>query len=122
MVDEKVVRVECNTCGGVHNYYPPEKEKKSPSSGFSRPTDRNKERVPRKTVSSKITSYLEEWATLCADMDPERAVQYDLKGKFKVGDVISHPVFGLGIVKSITAPNKMEVLFESGMKLLRGQS
>ncbi len=122
MVEEKVVRVECNTCGGVHNYYPPEKEGKAPSSGSSRSTDRKKEIIPRKAVSSKSTAYLEDWESLRADMDPERAVPYDMKGKFRAGDLVSHPVFGLGVVKSVNAPNKMEVLFESGMKLLRCQA
>ncbi len=122
MVEEKVVRVECNTCGGVHNYYPPEKEGKVPSSGSSRSTERKKETVPRKSVSSKGAAYLEEWESLRAGMKPESAVPYDLKGKFKAGDVVSHPVFGLGVVKAVTASNKMEVLFESGMKLLRCQA
>lgn len=45
MVGDRVVRVECNTCHGVHNYHPPE-ENKMPATGKSR---RNVEISPRKT-------------------------------------------------------------------------
>jgi hypothetical protein len=33
---------------------------------------------------------------------------------------VKHPVFGLGVVKSVV-PNKIEVLFQEGKKLLRCQ-
>ncbi len=122
MVEEKVVRVECNTCDGVHNYYPPGKEGKSPSPGSSGSRERKKESVPRKTVSAKGAAYLEEWESLSVQIDPERAVLYDINGKFKVGDPVRHPVFGIGMVKAVIVPNKMEVLFQSGMKLLRCQA
>ncbi len=121
MIEEKVVRVECNTCGGVHNYYSPEKEGKTPKTGSSVSAERKKEAAPRKTASSKGSSYLAEWESLCAGMEPERAIPYDINGKFKAGDLVGHPVFGLGLVKAVITPNKMEVLFQTGMKLLKCQ-
>jgi len=122
MIEEKVVRVECNTCGGVHNYYPPEKEGKTPKAGSSVSAERKKEAAPRKAVSSKGQSFHEEWESLCAGMEPERAIPYDINGKFKAGDLVEHAVFGLGVVKSVITPNKMEVLFKAGVKLLKCQA
>jgi hypothetical protein len=119
MVEGKVVRVECNTCGGVHNYYPPERERKAPSAGSSVSVGRKKESVPRKTVSSKGAADLAEWESLRADMKEERAIPYDMGGKFKAGDLVRHPVFGLGVVKAVIVPNKMDVLFQDGRKMLR---
>ncbi len=119
MVAERVVRVECNTCGGVHNYYPPEKEVKAPSAGPSTPSGRKRESVPRKTVSSKGAADLAEWQSMCAEADEDRAVLYNIEGKFGTGDLVKHPVFGLGLVKAVIVPNKMEVLFQAGVKMQR---
>ena len=46
---------------------------------------------------------------------------YDMNGKFRANDLVEHSVFGLGIVQLVVGPNKMNVLFESGKKLLRCQ-
>ncbi len=119
MVAEKVVRVECNTCGGVHNYYPAEKEGKAPAAGSSGPAGRKKESTPRKTVSPRGAAVPGEWESLRAGMEEERAVPYDMNGRFNADDLVRHPVFGLGMVKNIVVPNKMEVLFQTGRKVLR---
>lgn len=119
MVGEKVVRVECNTCSGIHNYYPPEKEVKAPSTGSSASAGRKKEPTPRKTVSSKAAADLEEWESLQTDMAEERAIPYNIDGKFKAGDLVKHSVFGIGVVKTVIVPNKMEILFRDGKKMMR---
>lgn len=121
MVGDKVVRVECNTCGGVHNYYPPPPPKtaKIPRSGASpgkTPATPSTPRAPRRDPGQ---SDREEWMSLRSGMKPEQAISYDMNAKFKVDNLINHPVFGLGVVKLIVAPNKMRVLFEDGVKLLR---
>jgi hypothetical protein len=54
-------------------------------------------------------------------MTRDNALAYDMAGKFRVNDLVDHTVFGLGIVKSLIKPGKMEVLFEGGKKLLRCQ-
>jgi uncharacterized Zn finger protein len=50
MVEERPVRVECNTCGGVHNYYPAV-ESKAPA---SRSVVRKSDAAPRKTERGRI--------------------------------------------------------------------
>ena len=38
---------------------------------------------------------------------------------FRTGDFIQHPTFGLGQVVNTIAPNKMDIQFEDGIKMLR---
>lgn len=122
MVEDKVVRVECNTCGGVHNYYPP------PTAKEARATKAAKEPSAARTSSTLRTSKKdpteadrEEWASLRPTMQIDRAQDYDMNGAFRVNSLIIHSTFGLGIVKLLVAPNKMQVLFQDGIKLLRCQ-
>ena len=115
MVEDRVVRVECNTCGGVHNFYPPG-ESKAPT---ARAAARGSAPAPRKVEKKTGKAERDEWESLYNAVDRSRAVPYDINGKFKVSDLVEHPVFGFGFVKSVIKPNKMEVLFEEGRKLLR---
>jgi hypothetical protein len=48
---------------------------------------------------------------------------YTLDGLFEQGDKVIHRTFGPGIVKALVSSDKMEVLFEGGMKMLvRGRA
>jgi hypothetical protein len=122
MVEGKVVRVECNTCNGVHNYYPPPsaKEAKAPRKAAVSKT-RSTTAVPRAIRKDPAESEREEWASLSLTFDHEKALPYDMKGRFQVKSLILHPVFGLGVVKAVIVPNKMQILFKDGIKLLRCQ-
>lgn len=115
MVGERVVRVECNTCNGVHNYHQPG-ETKTPAAGKS---GRNVEISPRKTRKEPAAADRDEWESLLPTMQAERAISYDMNGKYQLNDLIEHTAFGVGIVKLLIRPNKMEVLFRGGKKLLR---
>jgi hypothetical protein len=42
-----------------------------------------------------------------------------MSGSFQVGDVITHPVFGLGAVRKMIRADTMEVLFADGVRNLR---
>jgi hypothetical protein len=115
MVGERVVRVECNTCHGVHNYRD-KVEKKTPARGE---TVRRTASVPRKPGKGQGAEDRKEWESLSPAMDRTRAIPYDMEGSYCVNDLVAHPVFGLGVVKTVIKPNKIEVLFEQGKKLLR---
>jgi hypothetical protein len=122
MVEEKVVRVECNTCNGVHNYYPPPsaKEVKAPRSvSGSKPRSATvNPRVPKK---DPVEAEREEWASLQPSFNVDKALPYDMNGRFQAKNLVQHPSFGLGIVKAVIVPNKIQVLFQDGIKLLRCQ-
>lgn len=53
------------------------------------------------------------------DQDAATALIYDMQARYKVGDLVKHHKFGLGVVKSLSGTNKVEILFEEGLKLLR---
>ena len=50
--------------------------------------------------------------------DPKSAIPYRVNRKFKAEDMISHKVFGIGVVSRLITDGKMEVLFEDSTKLL----
>ncbi|MCM2358851.1 MAG: hypothetical protein NDI77_11930 [Geobacteraceae bacterium] len=124
MVEGRVVRVECNTCRGVHNYRPAAAPK-APAAGPKAPaaatSGRKSEPAPRKAKKDPGAADREEWESLSPTMEQERASAYDMNGKYRVNGLVQHPVFGLGVVKQVIKPNKMEVLFQAGKKLLRCQ-
>src|SRR5512139_1260886 len=74
MVGEKVVRVECNTCHGTHNYHPV-KATKEP---VAAKTAQKKVAAPRKARVDPETAAREEWAELEPSMDPAQAIPYDM--------------------------------------------
>jgi len=125
MVEDKVVRVECNTCSGVHNYYPPPtvKEAKAKASKVAKETSASSRAAstPRTPKKNPNDAEREEWASLRPTMQIERAQEYDMNGNYRVNALVKHSVFGFGIVKLLIVPNKMQVLFQDGIKLLRCQ-
>ena len=116
LVEGRIVRVKCNTCGSEHNYHALKEEKapavrrvtgtKEPT--FS-PTSSRKDIPPR---------YHELWEAALAGKDFAIAKEYDMSGKFMKDNLVRHPVFGIGIVTTV-AGTKMDVLFADGPKLLR---
>jgi hypothetical protein len=115
MVEERPVRVECNTCGGVHNFYSPV-ESKAPA---DRSLVRKSEAASRNAEKGRRIADPGEWESLYKTVDRSQAATYDMNGKYEANDTIEHPVFGFGVVKLMIRPNKMEVLFQDGKKLLR---
>ncbi len=120
MVEEKVVRVECNTCNGVHNFHAPPapKEAKAPKK-TSTAKPRSTSAVSRATRKDPVEAEREEWASLSPTFDHGKALPYDMNGRFSVKRLVLHPTFGIGLVKAVIVPNKMQVLFKDGVKLLR---
>ena len=120
MVDGRVVRVECNTCRGTHNYH----EAKEPVAKSVRTTLDGKVQHEKKTAAPRaprkdpLAAEREEWESLRLNRNGDEATPYDMNRRFRAGDIIAHPSFGLGLVKLVIPPNKAEILFETGKKLL----
>lgn len=108
MVGSKPVRVQCNTCGGQHNYRSatPAEAKRVARSASTATT-----RSPR--VSPIRLSFDE----MLAQRQTGMSKPYSTKTRFLLDEVISHPSFGLGFVSEVK-DDKIEVTFRSGMKLL----
>jgi len=115
MVGEKIVRVECSTCHGVHAYHPA-KALKGPAADKA---TSKKAAAPRKTKVDPEAAARAEWVELQPGMDSAQAIPYDMNRPFRLKNLLSHPNFGLGIVQLLIPPNKIDVLFQDGKKRLR---
>lgn len=104
LLAESPARVKCNSCGGEHTY-------KDPAASVPR-------KSPRKKADPEAAQRL-EWETLEPDMNRSGAIDYTMSGRFAVGGLINHPVFGLGLVQQAAGPSKIWVLFHDGKKLMR---
>ena len=103
MAEGLPAKVECNTCSGQHKYRPPAVRKKP---------------ATRRTVDPRIAEQ-KEWQKLQPDIEAKTAIDYTMKTAFKVGSVMKHPTFGLGLVQGNLGPQKVEVLFEDGKRKMR---
>src|SRR5215470_3347499 len=87
VVNGRVTRVHCNTCGGQHAY-----RAKAPGSGSER---RPRSRADGERASAKP---VRDYASLLRGRDPAAARAYGLTERFKDGELIRHATFGLGVV------------------------
>ena len=111
MVGSKPVRVQCNTCNGQHNYRAgagsvPAPKRATSSSGSTAST-----KAPR-TTAVRLS-----FDDLLAQRKTGLARPYSPKVTFILDEVVQHPTFGTGFVSAVR-PDKVEVTFRSGMKIL----
>lgn len=102
-----IKRVHCNTCRGKHMFK------------AQQPGTKKKVLSSTKSVSApKNKSKASDYSRLINNKDPSRAQRYNIKSQFHKGDMINHVNFGLGVVIEQKDVTKIEVLFESGPKIL----
>ena len=53
-------------------------------------------------------------------LNAETAIPYSMTACFKANDLVDHPKFGLGKVVDFISPNKIQVVFREGEKILIG--
>jgi hypothetical protein len=106
MVEDKVARVQCNICNSTHNYRNPA-VKKATSTRTSA------------AKSARQTKAEANWQELLSAAASKEVKPYSMQTIFKTDHFIQHPNFGLGQVINTIAPNKMEIQFEDGIKMLR---
>lgn len=130
-------KVECKACGSVHKY----REARLPAAGGqrasvkhvragqSREEGRNigprtagkkaasGQAAPRRmSQAAKIES---AWQEAMVRHSAETPKPYAMSGVFALQDFIEHPAFGRGEVIKLTPPDKMDILFQEGVKTLR---
>jgi hypothetical protein len=67
-------------------------------------------RAPRPPVN--------RYKALMKNNDTAVAKKYSPKGKYETGDVLEHASFGRGVTTAVRGGTKIEVMFESGSKVL----
>jgi len=116
MVGTEPARVLCNTCGSEHKFHAPRQERAPREKATSTSAPKTSTGRGR---AAKANADLKEWQSLQESADLGNAKTYAMDALFKVDDIVQHPTFGLGFVKVLCKPDKMEILFEDGRKLLR---
>jgi hypothetical protein len=108
VVGGKPVKVECNTCHGVHRYRGPAPRA---AAGGGAPKAARAERAPR--APKEVAGFDELLAARTGAAQP-----YSPKKTYAVDEVVDHPTFGRGFVSAIRDGGKIEVTFRSDVKLL----
>ena len=103
LIDNAPEKVECSVCSRKHKYRPPIKPK----------------RAYNRQPPQKVESEHKKWQNQLAAADESKAVEYSMTTSYKLAALINHPVFGLGLVQGDAGSRKVEVLFETGRKIMR---
>ena len=129
LVGGEIVKVECRACGSVHKYYPPatpkEAKRKEAVNSFKPTSTPSTAAASPAAVSraaakaQKAAEDMEQNWQRTMNMTAASARPYAMNESFAVGDVIDHPKFGSGVVQEIFPPDKMQILFRDGAKMLR---
>ena len=105
MDGEEIVKVKCKSCSSMHKFRDPQNLKKP---GI----------VKKKEDTTKTTEMLWE---MCVAEARGKECSYDMAGKYCVGDIVFHAVFGKGVVRKVYY-NKCDILFKDKERLMASVS
>ncbi len=112
VVDGKPVNVECRTCYSVHRYRAP---KSAPAAASSSRASSASPSTPRAPSTRKAAP--EDHVALVPPSGA-RIHPYRMTERFMKDQWISHKNFGIGVVASELGPDKIEVRFDGGTRVL----
>jgi CxxC motif-containing protein len=101
MVDDAIAKVKCKTCNSTHK--------------FRDPADVKKPRQAKQKEDAVKTAEAVWEACVLEATGKER--EYDMTGKYRVGDIVLHTTFGRGVVRKLYL-NKCDVLFKDKERLM----
>ncbi len=104
-----IAKVKCNTCGKIHAH------RANPGERATIAAKRANRPAREKAVVIPIEV---EWREQLSARENSKAIDYAPSGDFKVGDVVDHPTFGQGVVRTVKEGNKFEVIFQRDVKTL----
>ena len=111
---DEVKRVECQSCGGHHNYRKP---KSAAAAAPATKVKTTKKKAPGEKRSKAVpVPDLETWDA-AIKTSSTKVKRYEQDGVFQAGEIIDHHKFGMGKVEDVLR-NKMKVAFREGAKLL----
>lgn len=102
-----IKRVQCNTCRGKHQF-------KASEPG----TSKSSEPRVKSAAAPKNKSKAGDYTRMLSGKDLSKAAGYAITRTFSKGDIINHSTFGVGVVVEEKDVTKIEVLFETGPKIL----
>lgn len=99
-------KVQCKTCNAVHQY-----KAQASATSSNRPQTSLKKPIPTRSAEDL-------WNEAMKSHGHKNKKNYSIKGKFQVGDIITHPNFGEGFVQANLSNDRIEVLFQKDIKNL----
>src|SRR5262245_12335675 len=111
---DRIAKVQCLTCKKEHVYRAP----KGITEPGVAPKKATRARKKKDTEAEQAVSVEAEWEKLMAAHREAPLKPYSTKAHFGLGDKLSHPTFGDGIVGKLIYPNKLEVIFRTDIKVL----
>nr|MBF0223488.1 hypothetical protein [Desulfobulbaceae bacterium] len=108
--EDSELAIQCSVCDETQEYRPKKNPLKSAAAG--------KKAAGIATPEHKEKCDLADFKKLSAKNDASTAIPYETTSSYKADDVINHRTFGVGFVRRTIFPNKIEVLFSVGSKLL----
>lgn len=101
--EDEIRRVQCTPCGDVHPY--------------RKPRGADEEEAPEPVVKKRPAKAKPTWEQVMAK--PRKEIKpYVISQEYREGDLISHPTFGGGFVSETIGPDKIEITFQSGRRIL----
>ena len=111
---DRIAKVQCLTCKKEHVYRAP----KGITEPGQKPAKATRARKKKDAEVEQTVSVEAEWEKLMAQHRDAPLKPYSTKANFALGDKLSHPTFGDGIVGKLIYPNKLEVIFRTDVKVL----
>jgi hypothetical protein len=105
-----IAKVKCFTCTKIHAY------RHNPGTKGLEAAAKRKSAKPREKV--QVIPIEVEWREQMSKAENKASLPYAPQKEFKAGDVIEHPTFGAGFVKTVKDGNKFEVIFQGDVKTL----
>lgn len=138
MVGNEIVKVECRVCKSAHRYRPPARvmsekgtvvmkkgrdgesvtSRQGVTSRPSRPVAAKPAPRRRSAAAQAAEAAHERWRAAMRRHDGEEPRPYAMSESFTPGEYIVHASFGPGEVAACIPPDKMDVVFEKGVKRL----
>lgn len=110
--NDRVVSVLCGSCKEEHPFKSPARIKAAP-----------KKRGKKKVLPKDPQQIADEWKSEMERVRHLSPTVYTMRGDYAEGEKLDHHAFGMGLIQKLIFPDKMEVLFEGGSRMLiRGNS
>jgi len=123
MHNGKIIRVECRTCNGHHNYRKPKSAAAEPrvgtALGRSSSTRATAPGGVRKAAAAELERQREQtWEKAVLGQPISSFKSYRATQTFSLGELIRHGKFGDGYIVRVIDRQKVEVMFKDGPRTL----
>lgn len=115
-VDGEINRVKCKTCGAEHKYRGVKAAVKKSETAVRAPRSASAGKTARKEAINDAPLMWDLKSRSLPSGTPIR--DYNISENFEAGNVINHPVFGVGFVEKVVSEKSISVLFQDTVRLM----